>query len=234
MSTYRELDREAWRLTRGENEGMWEGFEFGRPGRMVYYFDDFFDITLAKWVITEVGTATQAITDEHGGILLLTNGATDDNATTLQLGNTADGGTGESIAMAAGRLVYFETRLKISDATQSDFLAGLVITDTTPLANSNGVYFRKDDGDTQLDIECNNTSVASTLTNVFTVGTTYMTLGFKVTGLDKAEFWVNNQKVGTINSQIPTTEIRPTFHIQDGEAVAKTMSIDYLCVAATR
>lgn len=234
MSTYRELDREAWRLTRGENEGMWEGFEFGRPGRMAYYFQDFFAWTAAEWVVTETGTNTQAITDEHGGVLLLTNAAADNDLTSLQLGNTGDAATGESIACASGRVVFFETRLKISDATQSDFLAGLVVTDTTPLANANGIHFIKDDGDTQLDIVTTNTSVSTIQTNVFTVGTSYMKLGFKVTGLDKVEYWVNDVKVGTNSSQIPTTEIRPTFHIQNGEAVAKTMSIDYFVVAATR
>jgi len=212
---------------------MWDDFEFGRPGRMACYFDDFFVFTAANWVVTETGTNTQAITDEHGGVLLLTNAAADDDRTGLQLGNTGDAGTGESIAPASGRLIYYETRLKISDATQSDFVAGLVTTDTTPLTSANSIKFQKDDGDTQLDVIAENTT-QSIQTNVFTVTTGYMVLGFKVTGLDKIEYWVNNNKVATIQTNITSTEMRPTFHIQNGEAVAKTMSIDYLFVAATR
>lgn len=235
MPTYRDLDRDAWRLTRNETPNMWEGFEFGRPGRMVYYFNDFLSFIPTEWTITEVeagaGDASEAITDEHGGVLLITNDAADNDAVTLQLGGQT---AGESIACASGRLVYFETRLKISDATQSDFLAGLVVTDTTPLAHTDGIIFRKDDGDTALDLSVSNTSVASTELNVFTVGTTYMKLGFKVIGLDKVEFWVNDNLEATISSNVPSTEIRPTLHIQNGEAVAKTMSVDYICVAATR
>lgn len=228
------------RLKRDDQESFWDGWEYGaNQTRMVSLFDDFFTTTLptvttGHWVVTETGAGTEAITDEHGGILLLTNAAADNDAISMQFGRTADGTTGESIACASGRTIWYETRLKVSDATQTDWLAGLVVTDTTPLANTDGIFFRKDEDDTQVDVQCAISSVASTMANVFTCGTSYMKLGFKVSGLSQVSFWINDVKVATLTSNIPTTELRPTFHIQNGEAVSKTMSIDYMFVGATR
>ena len=44
------------------------------------------------------------------------------------------------------------SRFKLSDATQSDALVGLAITDTTAIDGvTDGIFFTKDDGDTNLD-----------------------------------------------------------------------------------
>ena len=213
---------------------MWDQFAFGPPGRFSSYYNDFHSVTLAEWVVTETGVNTQVINDAANGILLLTNAAADNDLTSMQLGNTADGGTGESWLPIASRHIWFEARLAISDATQSDMLIGLVVTDTTPLANANGIYFRKDDGDTQIDFETNNTSVASTSSAVGVMDTAFHTYGFKVTGTGQVEGYLDGVLVATLTSRIPTTELRVTCHIQNGEAVAKTLSWDYVFVAQTR
>ncbi len=232
MAEIQLMDAPGVQIAKQSNLDMWQGYQFGRPGLMVEFFEDFLDGTssLSAFDVTEVGTATQAIADEHGGILLLTNSAADNDATTLQLGNSVDGTTGETLLPAAGKFIYLETRLKKSDATQADWLFGATVIDTTPLSEAAGYFFQKDDGDTQVDLWVN----GSTTLNIATDDTSYHIYGIKIVGVSQVEFWIDNVLKATLPFTGTATEVRPTFHIQDGEAVAKTMSIDYLMVAATR
>lgn len=229
------INADTVKIQKTSNQTMWQGYEFGRPGAQAQFLDDFFDITLARWVVTEGGAGTQAITDEANGVLLLTNAAADDNSISMQLGNTADAGTGESFLPASGRTIWCESKFKISDATESDFLFGLSITDTTPLDSTNLIAFRKDDGSTALKFVTGPTATASLDSNVGTItAATYVVAGFRVTGTNLVEYWVNGVKKGSFTTNIPTTEMRPTIHIQNGEAVAKTASIDYVFCAESR
>lgn len=229
------IDADTVQIHKSSNPSLWQDYEFGRPTAMASYFEDFYTVTLAQWVITEAGAGTEAITNEANGVLLLTNAAADDNSISMQLGNTADAGTGESFQPLAGRTIYCETKVKISDATESDFLFGLSITDTTPLDSTNLVAFRKDDGSTALKFLTGPTATASLDSNVATVvAATYMVLGFKITGTGLVEYYVNDVKKGSFSTNIPTVTMRPTIHIQNGEAVAKTASVDYVFCSETR
>jgi hypothetical protein len=212
---------------------MWDGYIFGRPGAYAEYFNDFFQWVPGDWVITTLeagaGSATEAITDEVGGVLLLTMAAGDNDSDDIQL-------TGESFLAAAGKTIFLEGRLKISDTGDSDFFFGLADTDTTLIDGvSDGVYFKSDDGDDNLDCACAVGSVISTQNTIATLADdTYVKLGFKITGTTKAEFWVNDVKTATIESNIPTAETALSFAIQNGSAAARTMSIDYIFAAQER
>lgn len=212
-----------------KDDSMWDGFGFGNPFSFSVYHNDFHTYnTTTDWTETKVGAGTLAITDESHGVLLMTNAAADNDALSIQL-------KGESFKPTASKNMYYETRFKVSDATQSDFLVGLVVTDTTPLANANGIYFRKDDGDTNLDFETTASSVSSTESGIFTVqDDTYMKLGFHVVGDEKIDYYVNDSFAGSFDTNIPSTEMRITFHMENGEAVAKTMSVDYIFAAQER
>jgi len=230
MPTDYPIDADVVKINRvAGTENMWEGYEFGRPTSMYRSFEDFDRYAAGDWTITETNaSATEALTNEINGVLLITNTAADDDRVTMQK-------VGESYLPAANKTIFFEARFKISEATQSDFLIGLVITDTTPLANSNGIYFRKDDGDTNLDFETNASSVASTDAGIHTVvADTYIKVGFKVTGTGLVEYYVNESKKGQFLVNIPITEITPTIHLQNGDGNARTASIDYIFVAQTR
>lgn len=140
------------------------------------FFDDFDNYTAADWTITETGTGTRAVQNETGGVLKITNGASDDDANFLQWSGNTLASTAETWKFVAGRPLYFGARVKLSDATQSDFVFGLQIADTTPLAVSDGVYFRKDDGDAYLDFVVIKDSTASTATAAYTMDTSYHNL----------------------------------------------------------
>lgn len=203
----------------------------------VVYFNDFLstaDYAATDWTITTTedgaGSATEAIaTDELGGALLITNDDADDDADSLQMNE-------EVWKLSSGKRLWYKTRMKLSDATQSDLFVGLCITDTTPLVATDRIGFEKNDGDALLDALC---ELNSTETNTASVATaaddTYVELGFYWDGKNKVEYFVNDALVATHTSNIPSDEnLAVTIHLVNGEAAAKTATVDYIYVAMER
>ncbi len=197
--------------------------------------DDFFNFTAADWTITTAevgsGSASEAITAGPGGVLLLTNAAGDNDHDFLQ-GN-------ECFLFTTGKRLAFKARFKVSDATESDLVMGLMITDTTPLATvTDGIYFQKDDGDANLDLHVTKDSTASSATAVAVLeDDTWTTVEFYYDGSDdNIDYYINGVLTGTLalTNTPDDEELAVTFGIQNGEAVAKTMSIDYIQVAQER
>lgn len=201
------------------------------------YFDDFDTFNTADWTITTVeagsGSATEALTDGDGGLLLITN----DNAL---LDADFFNKVGESFLLTAGKRAFFKARFKVSDATQSDFVMGLQVTDTTPLDATDGIYFMKDDGDALLDVYCRkNASTGSTsAAGIATVvSDTFLTVGWAYDGKSSLAYFVNDVQLGTLDASstyLPDTELTVSFGIQNGEAAAKTMTVDYIFAAQER
>lgn len=210
--------------------------QFGMPDPTAWhvYFEDFNAYTAGDWVVTETQAgATQALTAGDGGLLLLTNSAADDDLNALQ---SAVG----SFLMEAGKRAVFKARFKISDATQSDFVMGLQIIDTTPLAVSDGIWFQKDDGDAQLDVYCGKSSGAGTTsaTNIATVADdTYLTVGWYYDGKASLAYYVNDVQRGTLDASstyLPDATLALSFAVQNGEGVAKIMTVDFVMAAKER
>lgn len=203
------------------------------PAKMHQLFDDFDRYLASNWTVTAVGAGTQALTAGDGGLLLLTNAAADDNSIFMQ--NTV-----ATFLMEAGKRAFFQCRFKVSDATQSDFQMGLVVTDTTPLDATDGIYFMKDDGDAQLDVYVRKdaTTGSTSATNVATVvSDTFMVVGFEYNGKDEVKFFVNSVQVSTLSASstyLPDATLALAFGVQNGEAVAKTMTVDYIFAAKER
>jgi hypothetical protein len=211
------------------------------PTRYHVWFDDFDDYAAAQWVITTTeagsGSATEAVASADGGILVVTNDDADNDADFFQWSGVDAAGAVETFKFIAGKKLFFKTRFKVSDATQSDFVIGLQITDTTPLAVTDGVYFRKDDGDADLDFVVIKNSTASTATAFATVADdTYMELSFYYDGSAGIAYYKDGVQLGTsdLTNLVDDEELTISFGIQNGEAVAKVMSIDYLLVAKER
>ena len=194
------------------------------------YFNDFDTYLAADWVVTEVGVATQALADEDNGVLLLTNAAADNNSSFSQK-------VGESFKFETGKKLWFEAKLKVSDATDSDWIVGLQITDTTPLAVTDGVYFRKDDDDANIDFVVIKDSTATTAAAIaVNADATYVRLSFYYDGVDEIVYFVDGVRIGSsVTTNLPDDEeLTISFGVQNGEAVAKTMSVDYILAAKTR
>jgi hypothetical protein len=194
------------------------------------WFDDFDKYTAGDWTVTATGSGTSAISNADNGVLLLTNAAADDDARFLQW-------TRETFKFVAGKKLWFKARIQVSDATQSDFVLGLQITDTTPLAVSDGVYFRKDDGDANLDFVVVKDSTATTATAASTItAATWTELAFYYDGVSSITAFKDDVPIATsvTTNLVDDEELTISFGVQNGEAVAKTMSIDYILVAKQR
>jgi hypothetical protein len=210
--------------------------QFGLPDPTGWhtFFDDFDTYTAGAWTVTETQAgATQALTDADGGVLLITNSAADDDLAAMQK-------VGEGFLMEAGKKAFFKARFKVSDATQSDFIIGLQITDTTPLDVTDGIYFLKADGAATMDVICRkNATTGSTSASAIAtvVADTYLTVGWYYDGKGSLAYFVNDVQLGTLDASstyLPDTELTVALAIQNGEAVAKTMSVDYLLASKQR
>jgi hypothetical protein len=170
------------------------------------------------------------LTDGDGGLLLITNTAADDDLVALQK-------VGESYRFASGKELFFEARLKVSDATESDVVIGLQITDATPLDVSDGVFFIKADGSTSVSLLVEKNGTATTTSSVATMANdTFISLGFYYDGASSIQYFVDGVVKGTsVTTNLPDDEdMTVSIALQNGEAVAKTMTVDYVFVAKER
>lgn len=194
------------------------------------YFNDFDTYTAADWTVTEVGVATQALADGDGGLLLVTNAAADDDSSFSQK-------VGESFLMESGKKAWFEALFQTNDATQSDIVVGLQITDTTPLDVTDGIFFLKADGAATVDFLVEKDNTATTTSAVATMADdTNIRLGFYYDGVDKITIFVDGVAVGSsVTTNLPDDEeLTVSFGIQNGTDAAKTMTVDYILAAKER
>lgn len=203
------------------------------PTKFHQQYNDFNIYTAGDWIITEVGSGTRALTAGDGGLLLVTNAAADND------GNFFQGLVG-SFLPVAGKKLFFKAKFKVSDATQSDVIAGLQVIDTTPLSVTDGIFFQKDDGDAHIDVYVRkNTTTGNTqaLDVAEMADNTYSTWAFAYDGVATTLFYIDDACVARLDSSstyLPDTVLTLSFGIQNGEAVAKTMTIDYVFAAMER
>lgn len=220
--------------TKDATNGVFYHYPYPDPTKCYSYFNDFTAYLAAEWTITTTeagaGSATEALNNAAGGQLLVTNAAGDNDSDEFQLLN-------ESFLMVAGKKSWFECRFQTSDATQSDILFGLVITDTAAIDGfTDGVVFQKDDGDTDIGFISYKDSAGTTNTTVATLADdTWIKMGFYFDGADFFLYADDVQKSREKAATIPDDEeLRVSFALQNGEAVAKTMTVDYVFAAQER
>ncbi len=199
------------------------------------YNDDFVGVTpldvTHTYTLTTVeagaGNATETQNNGPTGTLLITNDAADNDYDSAQ--------TGEVILLTTGKDTWFAARFKLSDATQSDAILGLCITDTTPLAATDYLYFIKDDGDTNWDFVSSKNTTETEVAAVATADTSWHLFEIYCDGVTSCTPYID----GTAGTAISTNlcddeELAVTLLIQNGEAVAKTMEIDYITAITER
>lgn len=219
-------------------EESWTLGLYGMPDPTQYhtYFDDFNDYVAGEWTITETGTGTRAVGNLNNGILVITNAAADNDANFLQWSGATNAATVENWKFVSGKELWFKTKFKLSDATQSDFVMGLQITDTTPLATTDGVYFLKDDGSTTLNLLVTKNSTSTTTAVTTLADDTYVTVGYYYDGGSAIQIYVNDVRVASsvTTNLVDDEELTISFGVQNGEAVAKVLSLDYIFVSSER
>ncbi len=206
------------------------------PTTYYTYFNDFFIYTAGDWTetATSAGAGTSAWLSSllnAGGSIDMLSAANDNDGSYLQL-------LGEGFVPVANRKMFFRTRFKGVEATQSDMVAGIQITDTTPQAVSDGVFFRKDDGDALIDLVIVAAAAGTTtVTGIATlVDDTFITLAFYYDGIDTITYYVNDVRAGeTVSTNLPLVPMTVSFGMVNGEAGAVVgMSMDHILAAIER
>ena len=212
------------------------------PTLMHVFYDDFDKYAAGDWTITTVGTGTTAITALDGGAIVITNSAADNDARQHQH-------VANSFTLTPSKKCMFKARFKVSDATQSDFLMGLATLDTTVLTAggasagdgvTDGVFFEKDDGSTAMffNTQKNTTTGQTSATSIYTVvDDTFVIVAWYYDGKSSIEYYIDGVHKGTLDASstyLPDASLAVSFAIMNGEAVAKSMTIDYVLVANER
>lgn len=206
-------------------------FAFDQTAYHIYY-NEFDRFAAADFTVTLVGTTpTNALTSIDGAALLMTMAATDDSSSSLQI--PANG-----FLFDPAKRLFFKARFRISDAVQSDFVLGLQVLDTTPLAVTDGIWFQKDDGDALLDLHVAKSSAQTDVVGIATVVTnTFMTIAYYYDPGDASiKYYVDDALVGeaAVTNAPNVQALTVSFSMQNGEAVAKTMTLDYIFAAKER
>ena len=211
------------------------------PTLMHVFYDDFDRYVAGDWTITAVGTGTSALGDADGGALVVTTSALENDGRQHQK-------VGESFLLASGKQAMFKAKFKLDDATQSDILIGLAVTDTTLIVAAgdgvtDGIFFQKDDGVATLDFYCQKDTTTGQLstTSVATLADgIYVTAAWYYDGVSSVEYYINGVHKGTLaltstpSAYLPDTELTVSFAVLAGAAAAKALTLDYILAALER
>ena len=134
---------------------LFTNFPYSNPPVAYKACDFMTDEDLTEFVATAIssGSASVIDTDVYGCARLTAAATTDDSGVEVQR-------DAAWIALATSKRIRYETRVRFGESTstdmptQCDFFAGIATLDTSIIASAptNGIYFRKDDGDDYLDI----------------------------------------------------------------------------------
>lgn len=208
------------------------------PTKFHTFFEDFDYYNAADWTVTETQAgATQALANGDGGLILLTNTAADNDINQIQK-------VGQSFTFTAGKKLFFRAILQVSDATQSDVVVGLQVAnvDASDLATvTDGMFFYKADGATSTSVYLRKNTTTGSTTAVVTGGAmadaTNITFEAFYDGVDRLYYGYNGNTMGYLDASssfLPDTSLAPVIEIKNGEAVAKTLTADYVFVAKER
>lgn len=205
---------------------------------VVKYFNNFdvpvsgADTPLAATVtLVEAGGGDTTLTvpaTQPGALLITADAAENDGANVQWLTN--------QWFMFDGRYpTYFGIKFQINDATQTDLLAGVCITDTTLLGGmTDGVYVRKEDASTTMYLVVEEDSVES-VTAIGTVrDATWHVAEWYFDGTTWHGYF-DGAPGGTITGGYPHEDnLAPSIHFLTGETVANTCYIDWIKIIQVR
>lgn len=224
-------------LRSAQGSDFWLDLPQAYPLDYVVVWDDFVmvanDQTNDWTVVKDSGATVAYVADTAGGELALTSAATtNDDGASIQ-GN-------EIFLPASGRTMWFETRIKCTDADQTDICAGFTVNFATNpeamLTAADRICFQVDDGNASIlcKTESGGTET-STDSGVDLADNAYVRLGIRVNGTGLVQFFVNRELVATHTTNIPATEMTVGLMSLSGDNVGtRATTADYVFAAATR
>ncbi len=224
-----------------DSNSFWDGYQSNNPQIQSVFFDDFnymFGGSNA-WAISETdAAATEALTSGGNGLLLITNSAADNDIVNMQAGSSSNPAL--SFLPITKRKIWFECVFSVYDVLQSEIAIGLSSTDTdvfssSPFGGADGFMFQKIDGSSNFGFYAFNSSVPSGFADIGSASNNqFVKVGFVVNGDESVDVWFNGDKIGTVTTGLTGAALRPTIALKNGEAVAKTLTVDYIFAAQTR
>ncbi len=176
----------------------------------------------AVTTVVEAGAGTSEMTASKtaGYAAELVTAANENDGISVQIAD-------ENFEFTSDQILYFGIELEIDEATQTDFLVGLCITDTALLGGlTDGVYFESVDGGLGVStVTEKNSSETQSDSEGTLADDTLMYLEFYWDGT-AVYFFINGVEVGRVTLTVPDDEaLRPSIEFLTGEAVAHTMKI---------
>ena len=241
----------------GTSDAPWQPLADCGAGNPFFYhsfFDDMDSSVSVSGTYTKTvsGAGSIANTPGDGGLALFTTaGAAGTDIASIQL-------PAANFSLTAGKKLFFECRLQISDVVNALFNVGLIQTTATPFTVTDGIYFQKLATATALNIVSVVGSVATSVaipTSAFTLANaTFIDLAFYLTRQGDVLAFVDSQLVGFIpqsgsGTQTPpnagavariaaptltAVNLNPTIAIQAGTSSAKTLTLDFFQVQKER
>lgn len=175
------------------------------------------------YTCTLVNASTVALGTAAGGTLVLTGGGAENDGVNMQC-------KGEAFKLDAAYPTYFGIRWQAVDVDQTDFLAGLCITDTTLLGGmTDGVYFQSVDETGAVTLEVEKDSTASSLSIATMTDATWMTFEFFWDGTSLYA-WVDGVQTSavTVTNLPDDEELTLSIAMLSGEAAANTLTADWV------
>lgn len=197
------------------------------------YAQDFFTYNAGHFAVTVVGTgAVSQIAYDGGAVQLTTSGAIND-AVYMQLNQPC---------MKLGiSEAFFKFEGVLANATDEDFYAGLLDTDTSPLVPGNGVCLVKASGGNtfalQVDVGGVVTSYALPSVMAVTAGVAFE-LGLHIDSQGVVEVFFNpgsglgprpvngSGALFRVAPTLPTALVGPSWGIRNSTAAAHTLTVD--------
>jgi hypothetical protein len=181
------------------------------------------------------GTGPLPVDNADGGWVQIVTDADDNDHAVIQV-------NGEMFFVEEGRELIFETRLKLAAVTSGDFLVGLSVNSTDPVATvpSDFIAFRKGSvttGDAALECvaDSGSTGTTATVTSTNLVADTFITLSFEYDGKDTVRFFADGSQVHKTSTTVPkSTYLSPILAFVNSTDTAITATIDYVLVANQR
>ncbi len=169
------------------------------------------------------GDSTAFLGTTVSGDLLITTAGNENDGANLQV-------KGEAFVQAASRTLYFGCKLQLLDATESDLIVGLCITDATLFAGmTDGIFFRSVDASTDIATV---TNVGSAETENLAVGTlvnaTDITLEFWSDDASTTYFYIDGTLVATHTAGQTAEILTPSISYLNGALGVDTVTVDWL------
>jgi hypothetical protein len=202
------------------------------PTKFHTYFNDFDTFLASDWTITAVGTGTTSLISGDGGLLSVVTSAAAPDSRAHQI-------TVAGFTFTPGKKMFFKIACAISNATLSVFQAGLIALDTTPTDVTDGIYFLKPAATTNIGVFVRRDATTGNLsnTNIAQMTTDLTSFGFYYDGRETVEFYINDRIIGSLPAtavNFPDVAMAPLFFLGNGDAVARTLNVDYIFAAKER